>query len=233
MFMSTGGTPTNRQDESVTKQYDRWARVYDLFWRRYINQTVPVAREAAAVAPGERVIDLACGTGELERRLVEAVPEATIVGVDLAPSMIARSRSKLEGQPRAQFEQADVHDLPFEANTFDVAICANTFHYFTHPERVLEEAARVLRTDRREEVVPGLRPEGRLVVLDWCRDFWTCRVMDVVLRRIDPAYHTCYTLDEITDLLNTASFDLRTHFCYRFDLIWGMMVVEAVPADSA
>lgn len=211
---------SGRQDPSVIKQYDLWARVYDVLWRRYVNKTVPVAQEAAAVAPGERIVDLACGTGELGRRLVDSVPDVEIVGVDLASSMIERARSKHEGQPRVRFERADVHDLPFEEDAFDVAVCANTFHYFTEPEAVLREAARVLR------------PDGRLVVLDWCRDFWTCRIMDAVLRRLDPAYRHCYTLGEMTNFLKTASFDLRTRFRYRFDLIWGMMVVEATPLES-
>jgi len=221
--------PSGQQDPSVAKQYDAWAHVYDLFWRRYVNQTVPVALRAAAIKPGERVIDLGCGTGELERRLTASVPDVDIVGVDLSSSMIERARRKLDGTARVRFERADVHDLPFEDGAFDVAICVNTFHYFTAPDLVLREAARVLRPDRREEVVPGLHPDGRLIVLDWCRDFWTCRVMDRVLRHVDPAYQHCYTLDEMTTFLETAPFHLRSHFRYRFDLIWGMMVVEAVP----
>ncbi|MFB6230615.1 MAG: class I SAM-dependent methyltransferase [Salinibacter sp.] len=213
--------PFGRQEVSVAKQYDAWAHVYDRFWRRYVNQTVPVAQRAAAVEPGERVVDLACGTGELERRLAAAVPDIDVVGVDLAPSMIERARGKLAGTAGVRFERADVHDLPFQDDAFDVAICANTFHYFTAPDVMLREAARVLG------------PDGRFIVLDWCRDFWTCRVMDGVLRHIDPAYQHCYTLDEMAAFLENAPFDLRYHFRYRFDLIWGMMVVEAVPEGLA
>jgi ubiquinone/menaquinone biosynthesis C-methylase UbiE len=214
----TGDPPSSRrQDPSVPEQYDAWARVYDLFWGRYVNQTIPVLQRAADVQAGERVLDLACGTGAFEQRVLAAVPDAQIVGVDLAPAMVERARAKLDGRPNVRFEQADVHDLPFEDNAFDVAVCANTFHYFTHPEAVLAEARRVLR------------PGGRLVVLDWCRDFWTCRVMDAVLPFIDPAYQHCYTLDEMRPLLAGADFSTQQQFRYRFDLIWGMMVVEAVP----
>ena len=211
---------SRRQDPSVPKQYDAWARVYDLFWARYVNKTIPVLQRAADVQAGERVLDLACGTGTFERRVVEDVPDANVVGVDLAPAMVERARAKLDGQPGVRFEQADVHDLPFDDDVFDVAVCANTFHYFTHPEQVLVEARRVLR------------PGGRLVVLDWCRDFWTCRVMDAVLPLIDPAYQHCYTLDEMRDLLTESDFLPQRQFRYRFDLIWGMMVVEAVPDRS-
>jgi ubiquinone/menaquinone biosynthesis C-methylase UbiE len=201
----------------VPEQYDAWARVYDLFWARYVNKTIPVLQRAADVQAGERVLDLACGTGTFEQRVLAAVPDAQIVGVDLAPAMVERARAKLDGRPNVRFEQADVHALPFDDNAFDVAVCANTFHYFTHPEAVLAEARRVLQ------------PGGRLVVLDWCRDFWTCRVMDAVLPRIDPAYQHCYTLDEMRALLGAADFSTQHQFRYRFDLIWGMMVVDAIP----
>ncbi len=209
-----------QQDPSVVEQYDAWARVYDWFWARYVNQTLPVLQRAADVQAGERGLDLACGTGELERRILEEEPRVHLTGIDLAPSMVERARVKLAGHPSVQFEQADVHDLRFADASFDVVVCANTFHYFTHPESVLAEATRVLR------------PGGRLVLLDWCRDFWTCRVMDAVLKRVDPAYQTCYTLDEMRELIATTSLHSRYAFRYRFDGLWGMMVVEAVRPQS-
>ena len=65
------------------------------------------------------------------------------------------------------------------------------------------------------------------MILDWCRDDWTCRAMDTVLSWIDPAHERCYTLEELTAHLTAASFDRRDALRYRFDLIWGMMAVEA------
>jgi len=204
-----------RQDPVVPQQYEAWANVYDRFWARYVNQTLPVLRRVADVQPGERVIDLACGTGEFERLVLAAEPRAQLIGVDLSPSMLERARAKLDGQGDVRFEEADVHALPFGTGAFDVAVCANTFHYFSHPGHVLREARRVLR------------PNGRVVILDWCRDFWTCRVMDAVLRILDPAYQHCYALDEMRGLLEATDFAIRESFRYRFDLIWGMMVVHA------
>jgi len=214
-------TRSSRQDSSVATQYDAWAQVYDVFWGRYMNQTLPVAQRAAAVVAGDNVLDLACGTGELLQRIMEDAPEAGLTGVDLAPNMVDRARHKLAERSEVQIQQADAHDLPFADESFDVVVCANTFHYFTHPEQVLREARRVLR------------PGGRLVLLDWCRDFWTCRVMDAVLRWVDPAYQTCYTLGEMRALVEATSLRTRYDFRYRFDGVWGMMVIEAVRPQSA
>jgi ubiquinone/menaquinone biosynthesis C-methylase UbiE len=179
-----------------------------------------VVQRAAAVRTGERILDLACGTGELLRRIAAEIPEADPTGVDLAPGMIDRARRKLAGVPHAQVQQADAHDLPFDESSFDAAVCANSFHYFSHPQQVLAEARRVLRSD------------GRLVLLDWCRDYWTCKGMDAVLQRVDPAYDTCYTIDELTTLLERAGLRTQYMFRYRFDLVWGMMVATAIPAAS-
>lgn len=211
---------TSTQHQTVATQYDWWARIYDWLWRRYVNQTVPVLQRTADVQPGERVLDLACGTGAFERRVADAVPDAALVGIDIAPAMVEQARAKTDDATNVRFEEGDAHDLPFDDHAFDVVVCANTFHYFTHPETVLAEAKRVLR------------PGGRLVVLDWCRDFWTCKGMDVVLQWLDPAYYTCYTLDQMGRLLKEASLDLRSSFRYRFDWVWGMMVVEARPAGE-
>ncbi len=216
--MSIRTSTQKQQDDTVARQYDGWARVYDLFWRRYVNQTIPVLQRAARVQPGERVLDLASGTGAFERRVAAEIPDVELVGIDLAPSMVERARAKLDGAANVRFEQADAHDLPFEESSFDAVVCANTFHYFSHPQQVLAEARRVLRSD------------GRLVLLDWCRDYWTCKVMDAVLQRVDPAYDTCYTLDELTILLRRAGLRTQYTFRYRFDLVWGMMVATAIPS---
>lgn len=213
-------TDSSRQDSSVSAQYDAWARVYDWFWARYMNGTLPVVRRMADAKPNERMLDLACGTGELLRRIAKDVPGVALRGVDLAPKMVERARHKLADVPNARIERADAHELPFAGDTFDVVACANTFHYFTHPVAVLGEVRRVLR------------PGGRLVLLDWCRDYWTCRVMDRVLRHIDPAYETCYTLPALTTMLRHATFDVPDAFRYRFDFVWGMMGAVARPTGT-
>jgi len=209
-----------RPDDIVAAQYDWWARVYDRFWRRYVTQTLPVLRRTVQIRDGERILDVACGTGEFERRVIEAGTDAELVGMDLSTRMLEQARRKLHGVPGVRFEQADAHNLPFADASFDAVVCASTFHYFTRPHTVLAEARRVLRSD------------GRLVLLDWCRDFWTCRAMDVVLKKFDPAYHSCYTLDVLTSLIEDAGLRTQYTFRYRFDLVWGMMVATAIPATS-
>ena len=152
----------------------------------------------------------------MEERLAEAVPSAEVVGVDMAPAMVERARHKLRDVPAVSSRRADAHALPFGDESFDMVVSASTFHYLARPTEALEEMARVLR------------PGGRLVILDWCRDFWTCRVMDEVLLRLDPAHDGCYTLAEMQGLVADSSLTFGHGSRYRAGLIWGLMIVEAL-----
>jgi ubiquinone/menaquinone biosynthesis C-methylase UbiE len=108
-------TPSSIQrDAAVPEQYDRWARVYDRFWRRYMNRTLPVVQQMADVRTGEQVLDLACGTGELLHRIAQTTPSADLTGVDLSLAMVGRAQRKLQDVANAQVEPADAHHLPFE-----------------------------------------------------------------------------------------------------------------------
>lgn len=206
---------SSRQDSTVPQQYDWWAPVYDTLWRRYLNQTLPILQQVAAPLPGERILDLASGTGELEQRIGASTPGVELVGIDLSHTMIQKSREKMHGNDSTSFIQADAHELPFADEAFDAVVSASSWHYFTSPHRVLEESARVLR------------PNGRFILLDWCRDYWPCRLMDAVLHWIDPAHKHCYTLEEVQSQIDDSSLTYQSGFRYRFDLVWEMMVVEA------
>lgn len=200
----------------VQRQYDRWAGVYDWLWQRYTDRTLSVLEAAVRVRPGERVLDVGCGTGAFEAR--QADTGATLVGVDVSTQMLAHARRKLRGAPNVAFCQAEACSLPFPDARFDGVVNASAFHYFDDPHAALREMRRVLT------------PGGRVVLLDWCRDYLTCRLCDVVLKRLDPAYQTCYTQAELHGLLRAAGFAICQGRRFRVGLAWGMMVAEATPA---
>ncbi|NEQ46182.1 MAG: methyltransferase domain-containing protein [Leptolyngbya sp. SIOISBB] len=204
----------------VQQQYDRLASIYDQRWQFYITRTLSFLVEWARISPDKTVLDVACGTGELERLLVEQHSEQTITGVDFSEPMLAIARQKLEARPSVTFQQASAAALPGPPSDFDVVICANAFHYFNEPEQVLSEMQRVLR------------PTGRVVILDWCRDFLVCRFCDWVLSRFDPGHQNCYTEAELHELLTRAGYRIQRSQRHRFGFIWGLMAVEAVPLDK-
>jgi ubiquinone/menaquinone biosynthesis C-methylase UbiE len=113
---------------------------------------------AAKVAPGMRVLDIACGTGEPSitiARLLQGTGE--VVGVDLSggPLAVAGERAKQHGLSNVRFQQADVHDLPFPANSFDRITSRLGVMFFADLPRSLQEMHRVLK------------PGGRVALLAW------------------------------------------------------------------
>lgn len=203
--------------EQVKTQYDRMAELYDRLWRRYTRFTLDTLARWIDHFEAERVLDVGCGTGELERRLVAAHPNWHLTGVDLSEKMLTVARRKLAGHPQVSFRQAPAEDLPFPENHFDLVVSASALHYFSDPEAALREMRRVLL------------PSGALLLLDWCRDFFTMKLLDVVLPFFDPAYRHCYTEQELHQMLRATGFCPRVSQRYRLFPHWGLMIVAATP----
>jgi ubiquinone/menaquinone biosynthesis C-methylase UbiE len=104
---------------------------------------------------GMRILDLACGPGNMTRPLAARVaPSGEVVGVDLAPGMIELARSA--GIQNARFEVMDIEALAFPDGTFDAAICGHGLQFVPDLPRALGEARRVLKdSGRLVASVPG------------------------------------------------------------------------------
>jgi ubiquinone/menaquinone biosynthesis C-methylase UbiE len=204
--------------ESKTKaQYNRIAEIYDRRWHSYVRNTLTFLIEHVHLAGYETILDVACGTGELEKMLIAAHPQTKLVGVDISEQMLEIARSKFVNQSNIKFLQASALALPFPDASFDIVVTASAFHYFSNPTAALKEINRVLK------------PDGRAIVLDWCRDFWSCQVLDLILKLIDPAYRTCYSQRELHEFLNAAAFNVTAGRKQRLYPLWGIMVATGNP----
>lgn len=114
------------------------------------RQWVEPVLEAAAVGPGDRMLDVACGTGVVARAAAERVaPDGTVTGVDLNPAMLAVARRVA---PEIEWRQGDAAALPFGDDAFDVVTCQSAIFFFPDPTGALSQMGRVTRPDGRVAV---------------------------------------------------------------------------------
>lgn len=106
----------------------------------------PVARHlvaAARPAPGERALDVACGTGIAARLALEAVgPDGRVTGVDANPAMLEVARAV--GPDRIDWVGAPAEDMPLPGEAFDLVLCSMGLQFFSDKAQALREAHRVL-----------------------------------------------------------------------------------------
>jgi demethylmenaquinone methyltransferase/2-methoxy-6-polyprenyl-1,4-benzoquinol methylase len=119
----------------------------------------------AQVEPGQKALDLCCGTGDIAFALHRA--GAAVIGLDFSRAMleIARARAKkLSSVPPLEFKSGDVMDIPYCPDSFDIVSIGYGLRNLENWERGLEEMIRVAR------------PGGRLLVLDFGKpDNWLWR----------------------------------------------------------
>jgi SAM-dependent methyltransferase len=103
---------------------------------------VPRLTGLAGVAPGQTVLDVACGTGIVARTVAEVQRgHGRVVGLDVNEAMLDVARRV---RPEIEWRQGDAAHLPFADGAFDVALCQMAFMFFPDRTRVLREMARVV-----------------------------------------------------------------------------------------
>jgi demethylmenaquinone methyltransferase/2-methoxy-6-polyprenyl-1,4-benzoquinol methylase len=155
--------PEEEKSRRVAGVFDSVAARYDLMndlmsgglhrlWKRF-------AVEASAVRPGERVLDVAGGTGDLARLFARRVgPAGEVVLTDVNASMLRAGRDRLlDGGVLIPVVRCDAERLPFGAGRFDCVSVGFGLRNMTHKEAALSEMRRVLK------------PGGRLLVLEFSK----------------------------------------------------------------
>jgi ubiquinone/menaquinone biosynthesis C-methylase UbiE len=203
-------------EAKVQAEYDRLASIYDLRWRSYITNTLTFLYNWEQIDSQALVLDIGCGTGEFERLLLNQNPTQKITGVDLSAKMLNVAREKYRHYPNVELHQASVHSLPFVDRSFDVVVSASAFHYFDKPQLALLEIKRVLK------------PNGKVIILDWNKDYLACKICDWLLQIFDPAHQQCYTQKELHQLLVSADFKVCRATKARFGIIWELMAFTAI-----
>jgi ubiquinone/menaquinone biosynthesis C-methylase UbiE len=186
----------------------------------------PHVVEMGDVTAGQSVLDVACGTGIVARTAAARVgPQGRVVGVDLNPAMLTVADRVCRD---VELRRADVADLPFDADTFDAALCQMALMFFPDRQRAIGEMGRVVKPDGTVVVMVPSRldaqPAYRLLV-------------ELAAHHAGPeavamlsAYWVCGDLDELCQTVRSAGLEVlstRTRMgTARFDSIDEFVAVE-------
>lgn len=138
--------------------WDLASNDYDPLWQEQLAPARTGLLALASLAPGERVLDLACGTGLVTLDAARRVgPHGGVLGTDLSGQMIeiARQRAVEQQLSNVTFQRMDAETLDLPDATFDVALCALGLMYLPDPQHAIQEWRRVLK------------PGGRVVIAIW------------------------------------------------------------------
>ena len=112
----------------------------DFMGRRYATGLAPLFSDFAGIAPGARVLDVGAGTGALTAELVTR--GASVTAADPSPDFVAVLRERF---PDVEVHEASAEELPFESNSFDVALAQLVVAFVSDAPAAVAEMARVAR----------------------------------------------------------------------------------------
>jgi ubiquinone/menaquinone biosynthesis C-methylase UbiE len=155
--VSTDKSPS--PDERLQQEFNRWADDGEgpKMERHHLDITQKTMRRMD-LRPGQRVLDLGCGSGwaaQLLARVVDDGPQGSgqVVGVDISDEMIRQAQASSKDFPNLKFIEGSATQIPWEANFFDKVLSVESFYYYPDQGRALAELFRVMA------------PNGRLFIL--------------------------------------------------------------------
>jgi ubiquinone/menaquinone biosynthesis C-methylase UbiE len=176
-------------------------------YERYFVPTIgaPLAVdliEAAALAPGERVLDLACGTGIVTRLAAERLGDGgRLAGSDVNPGMLEVARSIPAGR-QIEWHEANAESLPHADESFDAVLCQMGLQFVANKLAALREMRRVLAPGGRAVLnVPGPAPAPMSTFADALAQHADPEVASFV-----HLVFSLYEPDELSKLMRDAGF---------------------------
>ena len=132
--------------------WDKASTYYENSWQQQLKPAHDALFALATIVAGERIIDVACGTGLTTFRALQATGEnGFVLGIDLSDKMVEISTKTAvkNNLPNVAFERMDAEELTLPDEEFDVAMCALGLMYVLSPVNALKEMHRVLKAEGR------------------------------------------------------------------------------------
>lgn len=187
--------------------WDKASVNYQNLWQEQLRPAQDMLLDFANIQPGEKIIDIACGTGLVSFRALDATGEnGFVLGADISDKMIeiANEAAKQNNKQNIQFERMDAEELKIGNDEYDAAVCALGLMYVPDPVKALKEMHRVLK------------PGGRCAVAVWGKRShcgWA-EIFEIVDKRVSsevcPMFFNLGNNDVLMGSMHAAGF-LKIH----------------------
>lgn len=142
-----------------------------------------------------KIVDVSCGGGRLLKTIENHYPDLDLYGVDVEPGYLAKHPELSD----INFLTADASDLPFEDNSIDVTICAQSLHHYPDAQAVIYELTRITK------------PGGKIYLIDISPKYrWSQYLYNFIGCSEPYHFEKFYTQMELEQLLNDTKFKI-TH----------------------
>jgi ubiquinone/menaquinone biosynthesis C-methylase UbiE len=199
----------------VKEKYDYIAHYYDKKWEGYLESTNKVAIGLIEPKADDIILDASGGTG----LLIETIISRTRGGgkfylTDVSKEMLKIAEDRLIKFKNVFITHQDVHELDFANDYFSKILCVSALHYYSEPHRVLNHFYRMLR------------PNGTLIIVDWCRDSFHFKLFNIILKVLSKYHIRIYSSTELKSLVEISNFKVEKMINFTHGL-WKLVGVRA------
>jgi ubiquinone/menaquinone biosynthesis C-methylase UbiE len=170
--------------DEIVRKYNRIASIYDLFGILMESKARQRALDIAAIENGEKILEVALGTGLNFVEILKRNPRGWVEGIDVSKKMLKRARKRIfkTGQQNYTLHLCDCRYLPFESGTFDILINQYMFDIFP-----VEDFTPILLEFKRV-----LKDGGRIVLVNMTKgEKWLNQIYEEIYKLKPPLLAGC------------------------------------------
>ena len=137
----------SQADQKLQQEFNQWAAAgrgdeMEDHHSDITDQTLAVMK----IVPGDRILDLGCGTGWASRRMSRMATAGEVVGLDVADEMLRRAEESSAGVANVRYVWGSAEKIPFPDEQFTKVLSVESFYYYADQGKALDELHRVMAT---------------------------------------------------------------------------------------